>query len=885
MAQRFQISADTEAQVRAVLKSLPVEPAAVAAWPAYRNLRERALDVYAKVAAEGFADAPVQAALRALVCSGGNLSVAAAFDWLCINAPEALPAKFSAGERHASKGGAVNVLTSARDDVVPDTVRRTAVVSPPAAALRDDDREDSPSRAEAARADEREREKAWIRRYMEEQSSEEEDLDEFIDVQPHTDAGVQEQADNTRSQAHLAALADSPESRQALALELQRARGDAKQAKALGDAGAQQRAGAIIRVVREQLDRLAITEADCFAALEASGEQTAAAAAPSSAPMPVEDFGSSMFDETAVGPTPPAPRAPALSTILSHAARQPTAPKAKPGKAAASPAPVQQQPRSVLQQHCARHQWPAPRFERLPAGSAGLRYSVTLTCDLPGRRGKRQMQTVTVELPADCAIGSSIEEAQNAVAARALYQLLPDQPLHRELAAPYGDLWRGWLEDAARNGTDEIRDREAAVSSFVDALVAEDAALRRSSRASGAHGSQAPGVGEDAAAWEAREAQPARRPAPAPAVRDGSAAGARLREQLLSRERNKAYADIAKQRASLPIALVRTDIAAALSASDMLVVCGETGCGKTTQVPQYLLDDAIMQGSGASCSIIVTQPRRVAAMSVADRVAFERLEAAPGAPGASVGYQVRLDAARTSATQLLFCTAGILLRRLHGDPLLEGTSHVVVDEVHERSLQTDLLLTILRDLSVRRVAAGRPGVKVVLMSATVDATFFAGYLEGCPVVSAVGRSFPVEQHYLEDVYESCSYLLPIDSAAALRPAKSARQQPARGGDRQRAKLVEEGWVRLRDACAPVSCCSIHALLPKQGDEDRALDGGYHALNPSYDPALVRRRLLLAVDASSLTCSRPASMRPTAKRRASLLRGSTKLSSTMTSWRS
>ena len=802
MATRFQISAETEAQVRAVLKSLPAErPSAVTARLSQRNLRERVLDVYAQVAAEGFADEAVQAALRALVCSAGDVSVGAAFDWLCINAPEALPAKFSAGERHGSRGGAVTVLASARDDVVPDAAQRSFVATPPAV-LREADTDDSrlcsDAAADAERANEREREKAWIRRYVEEQSDDEDEFGNLAPVQPHSDADLQEQLEQletSRSQAQLAALNDSPESRLALALELQRARNDAKQAKASGNSGAQQRAGAVIRVVRLQLERLAITEDDCFAALADAGDLPELTRS-TTTPVPAtaeEDFGS-MFDEQAVNPSPPMPRAPALSTILSHAARQPAATKAKQSKPA-SPAPVLQLPRSMLQQHCARHQWPAPRFERLPAGREAFHYSVTITCDLPGgRRGKRQMQTVTIKLPADCALGSSVEEAQNAVAARALYQLLPDQPLHRELAAPFDELWRGWMDEAARSGTDEIRDREVAVSSFVDALVAEATALRR--RTAGTDGSQSFGTAAEDDMSEARESQPALRAAPVLSAHDSAVVSARLRELLLSRERSPAFADIMKQRASLPIALVRNDIAAALSSSDMLVVCGETGCGKTTQVPQYLLDDAIMRGSGASCSIVVTQPRRVAAMSVADRVAFERLEAAPGAPGASVGYQVRLDAARTSATQLLFCTAGIMLRRLHGDPLLEGTSHVVVDEVHERSLQTDLLLTILRDLSVRRIAAGRPGIKVVLMSATVDATFFAGYLEGCPVVSAVGRSFPVEQHYLEDAYEACSYLLPLDSPAALRPPKNARKALApKGGDRQRAKLVEDGWVR------------------------------------------------------------------------------------------
>ena len=133
-------------------------------------------------------------------------------------------------------------------------------------------------------------------------------------------------------------------------------------------------------------------------------------------------------------------------------------------------------------------------------------------------------------------------------------------------------------------------------------------------------------------------------------------------------------------------------------------------------------------GTGGATDIICTQPRRIAAISVAERVAAERGEPPPGAGGGRGGYHVRLDAARTQATRLLFCTTGILLRRLAGDPGLGGVSHVVVDEVHERTLQGDFLMALLRDLVARRRArlaaadpAARP-LKVVLMSATLDAS-------------------------------------------------------------------------------------------------------------------------------------------------------------------
>ncbi|GFR43278.1 hypothetical protein Agub_g4343, partial [Astrephomene gubernaculifera] len=133
----------------------------------------------------------------------------------------------------------------------------------------------------------------------------------------------------------------------------------------------------------------------------------------------------------------------------------------------------------------------------------------------------------------------------------------------------------------------------------------------------------------------------------------------------------------------------------------------DTGCGKTTQVPQYLLEAATEAGRGGSTHILVTQPRRIAAISVAERVAEERGEPPPGSPGpaSSTGYHVRLGAAVTRHTRLTFCTTGILLRRLVSDPSLRGITHVVVDEVHERSLQSDFLCALLRDLLVARRAA------------------------------------------------------------------------------------------------------------------------------------------------------------------------------------
>ncbi len=161
---------------------------------------------------------------------------------------------------------------------------------------------------------------------------------------------------------------------------------------------------------------------------------------------------------------------------------------------------------------------------------------------------------------------------------------------------------------------------------------------------------------------------------------------------------------------------------AAVSAHQVVVLSGATGCGKTTQVPQMLLEDWIARGAGPDCNILVTQPRRIAAISVAERVAAERCEPI----GAHVGYQVRFEQVDVPKGQgrIIFATVGTVLRRLFNDADLAGVSHVIVDEVHERDVNTDFLLVVLRQLLRRR-----PELRVIVMSATLDAEYFADYFK------------------------------------------------------------------------------------------------------------------------------------------------------------
>ncbi|KAF4322273.1 hypothetical protein BBO99_00004107 [Phytophthora kernoviae] len=209
-------------------------------------------------------------------------------------------------------------------------------------------------------------------------------------------------------------------------------------------------------------------------------------------------------------------------------------------------------------------------------------------------------------------------------------------------------------------------------------------------------------------------------------------------------------------RAKLPAGKEEAQVIQCVQSNQVVLVCGATGCGKTTQIPQFILDEYINRGAGGECNIICTQPRRIAAIGVATRVAQERCEDIADI----VGYQIRMDAKKSSNTRLLFCTTGVLLRRLLNDRQLSGVSHVIVDEVHERNVDTDFLLSILRDLLPQR-----PDLRVILMSATMNSELFVKYFSSitrtpCPVLDIPGFTYPVECNFLEDVLDLTKYEVP-----------------------------------------------------------------------------------------------------------------------------
>lgn len=213
-----------------------------------------------------------------------------------------------------------------------------------------------------------------------------------------------------------------------------------------------------------------------------------------------------------------------------------------------------------------------------------------------------------------------------------------------------------------------------------------------------------------------------------------------------------------KKRAELPMSQYKSKVLELIAHNAYSIIIGATGSGKTTQVPQILLEDAIANGTGGACNVICTQPRRIAATSVARRVAEERAESLQQ----SVGYHVRFDSKLPQlGGSINYCTTGILLMQLQREPdaILDRTSHIVIDEVHERDILIDFLLIILKKVVAQRIASGKKVPKIVLMSATMDADLFASYfstvIDGeevqCPTLSVPGRTFPVRERYLENI--------------------------------------------------------------------------------------------------------------------------------------
>jgi HrpA-like RNA helicase len=199
------------------------------------------------------------------------------------------------------------------------------------------------------------------------------------------------------------------------------------------------------------------------------------------------------------------------------------------------------------------------------------------------------------------------------------------------------------------------------------------------------------------------------------------------------------------------------------------IIVAETGSGKSTQVPQMILNDAIEGSAGGYCNVLCIQPRRIAARLLAQRVANERLESI----GNTVGYMIRFGIKRPAkGGSITYCTTGLALNLLQDNPnLLNSFSHIILDEVHVRDIDIDFVMLLLKKHIDNCRAAGTPTPKIVVMSATVDVDLFASYFQNmghdggllpAPHVSIPGRQFHVKSHYLDEILDDITDTLQKD---------------------------------------------------------------------------------------------------------------------------
>lgn len=277
----------------------------------------------------------------------------------------------------------------------------------------------------------------------------------------------------------------------------------------------------------------------------------------------------------------------------------------------------------------------------------------------------------------------------------------------------------------------------------------------------------------------------------------------RMMMQQLSAAEAKAKS-IEETRKSLPIYQFRDDIIQAVAEHQVLIIVGETGSGKTTQLPQYLHEAGYTKdGMKIGC----TQPRRVAAMSVAARVAEEmgvRL-------GGEVGYAIRFEDKTSEKTVLKYMTDGMLLRELLTDPELSSYSALMIDEAHERSLSTDVACGLLKD-----IARARPDLKLLISSATMDARKFQKYFDDAPIFNIPGRRYPVDVHYTSQ--PEANYL-----AAAITTVFQIHISQDRGDilvfltgqeEIEAAEMnLQETMRKLSSKIGEMIICPIYASLP------------------------------------------------------------------------
>ncbi|XP_013861951.1 ATP-dependent RNA helicase Dhx29 isoform X2 [Austrofundulus limnaeus] len=683
-----------------------------------RLTSKKLLDLYTALQKFHFKREHIEEAMKSTILYGGDLH--SALDWLCLNLKdEELPDGFSQQLQEENQKN--------RPKFQPPPQQRPAAQSPKVSI---DARKEAPKVTEK---DEAASMKDWILRYAEQSSDEEEEEEEEQTRNPE----LEEKFDpNDRYLILTAQLYDAKEM--------------AADSKIKGDKMGQRTAQDRIRVIQQEMKQLESHPIFNAAIKVVDAPQKEKKALPVTEDK--EDLSFNLFERAEK--EPPAEKVvkknePKDIRNFDYTARSWT------GKS----------PKQFLIDWVRKNlpKSPAPSFQKVAAG----RY---WRCKARVQRAEDVLEVCPTILTEDSM------QAQHLAATLALYSLVKGQSVHQLLPPTYRDVWLEWRDseqqqqEASRSAANKPRDQ------FISRLLTrlkqqqqqQDPGQGQQSASRGQRRLSGSGEDEPEESWEnlaaldiSERGEGVEEKSEKSGGRRGEAAALEAARELLLKQKESPLAlKLRAEREQLPVFQHRLRVLEALQRHPVVVVAGETGSGKSTQIPQFLLEEMLTQGRAARpCNIVVTQPRRISAMSLACRVSQELgSDDGPGSKSSLCGYQIRMENQSGDWTRLLYCTTGVLLRKLQHDRHLSSLTHIIVDEVHERSVQSDFLLTILKDVVMRR-----SDLQLILMSATVDCHKFSNYFNRCPVITIPGRTFPVEVSHLEDIVEQTGYILEKDS--------------------------------------------------------------------------------------------------------------------------